>query len=91
MGTRGTTAAVLVMGLLIWLAAAPAAAQVCGDADGNGEVTVLDGVQALRAAADLSSVCDAGCDVDGNGTISVSDGVNVLRAAADLAFTPNCP
>ena len=65
---------------------------VCGDADGNGSVTVSDGVQVLRAAAELSSSCTlARCDVDGNGAISVSDGVNVLRAAADLPFTPNCP
>ena len=66
--------------------------EVCGDADGNGEITVSDGVQVLRAAAELSSSCTvARCDVDGNGTISVSDGVNVLRAAAGLSFTPACP
>jgi hypothetical protein len=65
---------------------------VCGDADGNGSVTVSDGVQVLRAAAELSSSCTlARCDVDGNGTISVSDGVNVLRGAADLPFTADCP
>jgi hypothetical protein len=65
---------------------------LCGDADLSGTVTVTDGVQTLRAAADLSSSCTpARCDVDGNGTISVTDGVNVLRAAAGLSFTANCP
>lgn len=64
---------------------------LCGDADLNGSISVLDGVQTLRAAAELSSSCTpARCDVDGNGSISVSDGVNVLRGAAGLSFTANC-
>lgn len=70
----------------------PASAQVCGDADGNGQVSVTDGVQALRAAATLSTTCTAArCDVDGNGSISVTDGVNILRKAAALPITENCP
>ncbi|MEO6028218.1 MAG: hypothetical protein ABIR79_15245 [Candidatus Binatia bacterium] len=65
---------------------------ICGDADLSGAITVTDGVQTLRAAAELSSSCTAArCDVDGNGPITVSDGVNVLRAAADLPITSNCP
>ena len=88
---RETMAAGSVMGLLmIALAAAPAAAQVCGDANGDGDVTVSDGVQALRAAADLSTICDSACDVDGNGSITVSDGVNILRKAADLSVNEAC-
>ncbi len=65
---------------------------VCGDADGNGAVTVTDGVQVLRAAAELSSSCrPATCDVDGSGGIGVSDGVNVLRKAAGLSASDACP
>ncbi len=65
---------------------------ICADADASGTVTVSDGVQTLRAAAGLSSVCEpARCDVDGNGTISVTDGVNVLRLAAGLPVSANCP
>jgi hypothetical protein len=67
-----------------------AEAQVCGDADGSGTVTVTDGVQALRAAAGLSSSCGTGCDIDGSGTVTVTDGVNVLRKAAGLTITENC-
>ena len=81
----------VVFGLLV---ASSAPAQVCGDADGNGSVTVTDGVQVLRAAADLSSGCSQranSCDVDGNGSVTVSDGVNTLRLAADLPVTANCP
>jgi hypothetical protein len=63
----------------------------CGDADGNGSVTVTDGVQTLRAAAGLSSTCTlTRCDVNGSGSITVSDGVQVLRAAAGLAVGGTC-
>ena len=65
---------------------------VCADADMNGSVTVSDGVQTLRAAAGLSSVCvPSRCDVDGNGTVSVTDGVDVLRVAAGLPFSRELP
>jgi hypothetical protein len=67
-----------------------AEAQVCGDADGSGTVTVTDGVQVLREAAGLSSGCGTTCDVDGSGTVTVTDGVNVLRKAANLPITENC-
>jgi Protein of unknown function (DUF642) len=71
-----------------------AAAPGTCDVDGDGHVGVSDGVNVLRAAADLSSTCGADetaaqrtCDVDGDGHVGVSDGVNVLRAAADLSST----
>jgi hypothetical protein len=63
----------------------------CGDADRSGEVGVADGVQVLRAAAGLSSVCAPDvCDVDHDGTVAVSDAVNVLRAAAGLSSISAC-
>lgn len=67
-------------------------AEICGDADGSGEQpSVTDGVNVLRAAAELTSACTlARCDVDGDDKISVTDGVNVLRAAADLPATVLC-
>ena len=86
--------AVVCATLLSLGAAVSAAAQVCGDADGNGSVTVTDGVQVLRGAAGLSSSCSDhanDCDVDGSGSTTVTDGVNVLRKAASLPITENCP
>ena len=81
-----------LLGLGIATVAAPAAAQVCGDADQNGTVTVTDGVQTLRAAAALDSTCtDAVCDVDGSGAITVTDGVEVLRLAAGISVDVRCP
>jgi hypothetical protein len=64
---------------------------LCGDADGNGSITVSDGVQVLRAVADLSSTCTLSrCDVDGNGSLTVTDAVSVLRRAADLPAPDSC-
>lgn len=64
----------------------------CGDADGNTEVSVSDGVQVLRAAADLPSSCLPDfCDLDANGAVTVSDGVQTLRAAAGLPVDTRCP
>jgi hypothetical protein len=75
---------------LVWPQVGPP--PVCGDADGSGTLSVTDGVQVLRAAAELSSSCSlALCDVDGSGAVSVVDGVNVLRAAAELPATLQCP
>ena len=65
--------------------------RACGDADGNGSVTVSDGVQVLRAAAGLPSACLASfCDADGSGDLGVTDGVRVLQAAAALPSTLRC-
>jgi hypothetical protein len=82
-----------VLVLATTLASGPAvAADLCGDADGSGSITVTDGVQTLRAAAGLASTCTlARCDVDDGGTVSVTDGVNVLRAAAGITVALDCP
>jgi hypothetical protein len=88
---RGILSALAAVVVVVGFAAASADAQVCGDANGDGQVSVSDGVQALRAAAGLPSVCDDDCDVDGNGSISVTDGVNILRKAAGLAIVEACP
>lgn len=68
-----------------------AQAQICGDADGSGAMTITDGVQVLRKAAGLESNCaERVCDVDGNGTTSVSDGVTILRRVAQLPSAMSC-
>ncbi len=64
---------------------------ICGDVDDNGTVSVTDGVQVLRAAAELPSECTlAICDADVDGEIGVTDGVIVLRKAALLPINDNC-
>ncbi len=84
--------AAIVVSSTLLLGAGSVAAQVFGDADGSGTVTVTDGVQTLRAAAGLDSMCTlATCDIDGSGAITVTDGVGVLRIAAGLDVTQSCP
>ncbi len=74
----------------ILFARATSLSRSCGDVDGNGSVSVTDGVQTLRAAAGLASCEISICDVDGNGVVSVTDGVNVLRQAAGLPGNLQC-
>jgi hypothetical protein len=88
--SRPTATALVVVALTLGSLHA-ARAQVCGDADGDGTVTDTDGVQVLRAAVALSSVCTlAVCDVDGDGTITDTDGVRTLRKAALLPVEEAC-
>lgn len=90
LGGAGRRSATLLFCIVVGLAV-PGDAQVCGDADGNGQVTVTDGVNVLRTAAGLSQTCRlAICDMDGSGAVTVTDGVNVLRSVAGLAATANC-
>ncbi len=86
---RIVTMIVLVAGLTAAIAR-PVSAQTCGDANDDDTVSVTDGVQALRAAAGLTSTCSEGCDVDGSGGLSVTDGVNILRVVAGLSFPDAC-
>jgi len=82
----------LGFGLLVGMLAlaTPGRAVVCGDADGNGTVSVTDGVDVLRAAVGLGDCDPSVCDVDGNGAVTVTDGVDVLRAAAGLTTLTGC-
>jgi len=72
-------------------ATATAEAQVCGDANRSGNVTVTDGVLVLRAAADLPTVCpQERCDMNLDDRVSVTDGVLALRLAADIPTQVAC-
>ena len=86
---RGTVrSATVVAVLVVAVAAGPLVGEAHSLCDANldGVISVSDGVNVLRAAAQLPSLCNlAACDADGDGAITVADGVNVLRAAASLA------
>ncbi len=86
------TTAALLLGAAVGLSAAPVRAQVCGDADASGAVSLTDGVRALRSAAGLAGGCAIPvCDFDGNGAVGVTDGVRVLRVVAGLDGGLVCP
>lgn len=85
-------AAALLLGAVVATWGSLAHAELCGDADDSGTVTLTDGVRALRAAAALPDGCaTAVCDVDGNGSIGLTDGIRVLRVAAGLDSGLTCP
>jgi hypothetical protein len=81
-----------VLLMLAWAGVSgAAAATICGDADGDGVVTITDGVRILRLAAALDETCaTTGCDVDGSGQVSVTDAVLALRRAAGLTIVDGC-
>ncbi len=81
-----------LVGVAVLAVGRPVAAQVCGDADGDGTLTDIDAVGVLRAAATLPSSCtDAVCDLDGDGVVTDVDGARALRAAAELPVELACP
>lgn len=90
------TVAALAVALAAVLAPAPARAlpgiiPICGDADNDGDITISDGIHALRAAIGLPDLCTiAICDVDADGQITVADGVNIVRNALILPAIDNC-
>ena len=57
-----------------------------GDADGDGEITVLDAVAVLQYCADMApeSFVASVADTSKNGTIGVEDAVRILEYCADL-------
>lgn len=70
----------------------PVLAATIGDADGNGVLSVADGVQVLRAATGLASACTlASCDVDASGAVTMTDGVDVARTALGLPSVAASP
>lgn len=75
----------IVIGLVLLLSS-PSFASECGDIDGNGTISVTDGVLALRCSAGLSIPfpCLPNGDINNDGKVTVTDGVNILRKAAEL-------
>lgn len=63
---------------------------LCGDATGDGRVSVTDAQAALGAAVELTT-CDAcACDVDSSGSISTTDALLILSASTGLGVSLAC-
>ena len=62
---------------------------ICGDANGNGAVDIMDVtcIQRTIAALSVSSYNAAAADADGNGEVTILDATCIQRFMADL----NCP
>ena len=62
-------------------------AGLLGDIDGNGEVTTIDAILALRHAMNIITLDDdqlARGDVDGNGIVNMTDGIYIMRYAMSI-------
>ncbi len=89
--TKRMTVAFAATMAVLSLTAPASQAQICGDSDNSGDITEADGINTLRAAANVASPCtNALCDTNGDGVINDVDSVNVLRAAEGLGTTLEC-
>jgi hypothetical protein len=57
------------------------AVAVCGDFNGDGDISAPDALGALRVAVGLEQCSLAVCDVDQTGSVSASDALRILNAA----------
>ncbi|MFP6626092.1 MAG: dockerin type I domain-containing protein, partial [Deltaproteobacteria bacterium] len=63
---------------------------LCGDVDGNGQVTAGDALDVLKAAVGLSSCEGRACDANGDGKLTPADALAVLKTALGLPVVLNC-
>lgn len=72
----------------------PLAAQVCGDCDRNGAVSITDALKAAQVTTGLivEQPGDlAVCDVDDSGAIAIIDALKIAQSAVGLAPALRCP
>ena len=70
----------------------PMPPRASGDADGDGEITVLDALMVVRHAmgvALLDGQALGCCDVDGSGTVDMDDSLIILRSALGMLEGPH--
>jgi hypothetical protein len=64
---------------------------LCGDTDGNREVTVADALFIIRVTVGLDSCALELCDLDGSGNITVTDVLLALALATGQEIETSCP
>jgi len=67
------------------------AVPICGDANGDGDVTASDALVALRTAVGSATCSSTLCDTDGSGSITASDALLILKVAVGQDVTLTCP
>jgi len=74
---------------LILLCASSAAAQITGDVDNNGVITIVDALITAQYAIGVgpASFDPSGADVDNNGTINIVDALLIAQYATGLITT----
>ena len=64
---------------------------LCGDANGDREITASDALQTLRAAVGLGECTLCVCDVDGSASVKATDALMALQLAVGQSVVTNCP
>jgi hypothetical protein len=64
---------------------------LCGDTDGNLDVTASDALFNLTVAVGLESCDPCLCDADGSGGITAKDALVILKKAVGLGVPTSCP
>jgi len=64
---------------------------LCGDFNGDRELTAADALGALRASVGAVECALAVCDFTGDGDVTSTDALAILRASVGLSADPNCP
>jgi hypothetical protein len=64
---------------------------LCGDANGDGEVTSVDALIALRTSVGIAACPETRCDYNGNGQVQSSDALAILRVSVGQLVVPMCP
>lgn len=64
---------------------------VCGDMNGDGDLTATDALSILRAGVGLSVCENWQCDYNGSGLVSTADALAVLKTAVGGRVGGKCP
>lgn len=68
----------------------PDVARLCGDANGDNEISASDALLALRAAVHLDECSPVVCDYNGDGAVKTSDALAILRVSVGEEIEPRC-
>jgi len=64
---------------------------LCGDGNGDGSITAVDALFALRTAVGTASCALTLCDYNGDDKITATDALAILRKAVGGDIPPQCP
>ncbi len=87
---RNLRFALSLVALLSLLHATPARA-LCGDFNGDGDISATDALGVLNAAVGIASCDVEDCDIDGSGSVSATDALSALKAAVGQEVVLACP
>jgi hypothetical protein len=64
--------------------------ELCGDADGDGHVSAVDALIALKSATGAAQCLLCRCDTDNSGQVTATDALALLQSAVGLAVSLDC-